>query len=184
MSAGFRKSLFGFNCDDVLRYIESAQMRYSQNEAEYKSKISQIEGQLSAALESIEAISSERDSLLAELTEFRRKCDEIEQLSASIGKLYIVSQNSAQNIISNSVESSRIASEEVNKNIDSIDAAHTALADIRTSLEETTADFITRISALCASLDAAKTDLEERSGESQRHYEEFNAIFNKINNAQ
>ena len=103
MSAGFRKSLFGFNCDDVLKYIESAQMRYSQNEAEYKSKISQLEGQLTSALERIEEISSERDSLLAELAEFRRNCDEIEQLSASIGKLYFVSQNSAQNIISNSV---------------------------------------------------------------------------------
>lgn len=184
MSVGFRKGLFGFNCDDVLRYIEISQQKFSQSEAAHKVQISELNSELSSAKAKIDELALECESLVAELNEFKNKRDELDRLSTSIGKLYLVSQSSAKSVIENSVKSSEIAGAEVSKNIESIDKTHGELVDIKQSLEQTTADFIARISSLCASLESAKAELEERNCNSDKHLAEFTAMFNRINNAE
>ena len=182
MSAGFRKSFLGFNCDDVIKYIEASQAKHTRREDDLKATISDLEERLNKALADIKALSEQNASLTAEINEFKSRSAEIEQLSASIGKLYMVSQNSAKNIINNSVESSRIANEEISKNIDSIDCAHTSLAYIRENMEKTANEFVENVNALCNSLENAKNTIAERSSDSEKQLEEFNAIFNKISN--
>ena len=125
--AGFRKSFLGFNCDDVVNYIQSAQAKFSKREGELNAQIEQTEKKLEAAELQMAALLAEKEALMTELDSFKSRCDEIEQLSLSIGKLYLVSQNSAKNIINNSVESSRQANEEIFKNIDSIENAHSEM---------------------------------------------------------
>ena len=184
MSAGFRKSFFGFNCDDVIKYIESAQSRFTKRENELKSEIDALNAKNDETLKQMDSVLAEKSVLEAELAQFRAKCDEIEQLSESIGKLYLVSQTSAKNIINNSVASSRLASEEIFKNIDCIDNAHSSLQDIKTEIEETAKNFVSKVNELSASLTQTKTELIDRGADSERSLEEFNAVFNKINNAE
>ena len=184
MAAGFRKSFLGFNCDDVINYIESAQAKFSRREAELRSQIESANEQYIASLKKINEITLEKDRLLAELEGFKNRCEEIEQLSESIGKLYLVSQNSAKNIIGNSVASSKMANEEIFKNIDSIANAHDALDDIKRRMAETSNEFIETVNSLCASLEDTKRSLVERSADSDKSLEEFTAVFNKINNAE
>jgi len=182
--AGFRKSFLGFNCDDVVNYIQSAQAKFSKREGELNAQIEQTEKKLEAAELQMAALLAEKEALMAELDSFKSRCDEIEQLSLSIGKLYLVSQNSAKNIINNSVESSRQANEEIFKNIDSIENAHSALADIKESVRRTADNFISEVDALAASLTDTKQELIERNEDSTRQLEEFTAMYNKINNAE
>lgn len=182
MSAGFRKSFLGFNCDDVINYIEASQAKFTRREAELNSKISELEAQHLETLSQIEAINAQKALVESELATYKAKCDEIEHLSESIGKLYLVSQTSAKNIINNSVESSKLANEEIFKNIDSIDTAHGALLEIRAQIEETTRNFINKVDYLSSSLEATKGALVERGIDSDKQLEEFNAVFNKINN--
>ncbi len=182
--AGFRKSFLGFNCDDVVNYIQAAQAKFNRREDELKNEIKSFEDKLSSALSDIEALNNEKAELTKELDSFKARCDEIEQLSVSIGKLYLVSQNSAKNIINNSVESSRQANEEVFKNIDTIETAHTALEDIRSKIQKTADNFIADVDKLCSSLESTKQDLISRNEDSSRQLEEFTAMFNKINNAE
>ena len=182
--AGFRKSFLGFNCDDVVNYIKAAQAKFNRREQELKDNIKDCEDKLSNAQSEIENLKNEKASLVSELDSFKARCDEIEQLSVSIGKLYLVSQNSAKNIINNSVESSRQANEEVFKNIDSIENAHTALEEIRGKIQKTADNFIADVDKLCASLESTKQDLISRNEDSSKQLEEFTAMFNKINNAQ
>ncbi len=184
MSAGFRKSFLGFNCDDVIKYIESAQSRFTKREDELQSEINTLNERNDDTLKQIEVLRSEKALVEAELTQFKAKCDEIEQLSESIGKLYLVSQTSAKNIINNSVASSRLANEEIFKNIDCIDNAHTSLEGIKTEIEDTAKSFINKVNELCASLDKTKTELIDRGADSERQLEEFDAVFNKINNVE
>ncbi len=182
--AGFRKSFLGFNCDDVVNYIQSAQAKFSKREADLSAQIEETKKQLEATEEQLKAIAAEKEAVLAELQGFKSRCDEIEQLSLSIGKLYLVSQNSAKNIVNNSVESSRQANEEIFKNIDSIENAHSALADIKENIRRTADSFISDVDNLCSSLEQTKRELIERNEDSTRQLEEFTAMFNKINNAE
>ncbi len=184
MSAGFRKSFLGFNCDDVIKYIEAAQARFSKRESELEADITSLTEKNNATLSELEALKAEKAVVEAELASFKARCDEIEQLSESIGKLYLVSQTSAKNIINNSVASSRLANEEIFKNIDCIDNAHTSLSSIKSEIEDTAKSFIDKVNSLCASLEETKVELIERGADSDRQLEEFNAVFNKINNAE
>ncbi len=182
--AGFRKSFLGFNCDDVINYIQSAQAKFNRRETELNDEIALCQDKLTRAQSDIEKLNSEKQTLMAELDSFKSRCDEIEQLSVSIGKLYLVSQNSAKNIINNSVESSRRANEEIIKNMESIEDAHTALADIKAKIKNTTETFMADVENLCSSLEDTKRVLEERNENSNLQLEEFTAMFNKINNAE
>ena len=182
--AGFRKSFLGFNCDDVVNYIQNAQAKYNKRENELKLEIEENEKKLAEQNSRIDSLIEENNVLKAELEGFRSRCDEIEQLSLSIGKLYLVSQNSAKNIINYSVISSKQANDEVFKNIDCIENAHSSLEDIKENIRKTAEDFIRELDSLTASLDSTKQDLIERNENSNRSLEEFTEMFNKINNAQ
>ena len=39
MAAGFRKSLFGFNCADVMEYIEKSQKTFVKNEKDLTEQV-------------------------------------------------------------------------------------------------------------------------------------------------
>ena len=181
MSAGFRKSFLGFNCDDVIKYIEASQAKHTKREDELKNNISSLEERLNQALADVEAITAEKVALTKEIEDFKAKSAEIEKLSESIGKLYLVSQNSAKNIINNSVESSKIANEEIGKNLETIDDAHSSLTSIKDTMEKTAQEFIENVAALCSSLENAKSGIAERREDSEKQLAEFNSVFNKIN---
>ena len=46
MSVGFRKSLLGFNCSDVMEYIEKSQNRFSKREKELTEKTDSLAAEL------------------------------------------------------------------------------------------------------------------------------------------
>ena len=42
MSAGFRKSLFGFNCEDVMEYIEKSQKSFVEREKDLSAQVKKL----------------------------------------------------------------------------------------------------------------------------------------------
>ena len=133
MSVGFRKSLFGFNCDDVINYIEESHKRFSTKEKELNKKINSLDETISDVNAQLNAIKIAKAEVEAQLKEYTDKQDEIERLSQNIGRLYLVSQANAKAIMKNSAENSEIASLEVEKNLNSIDNAHEQLANLKGS---------------------------------------------------
>ena len=49
MAVGFRKSLFGFNCDDVMKYIEKTHKSFAQKEATLKEQAEDLDTALTVA---------------------------------------------------------------------------------------------------------------------------------------
>ena len=48
MAAGFRKSLFGFNCTDVMEYIEKSQKTFVKNEKDLTEQVEKLSKELRA----------------------------------------------------------------------------------------------------------------------------------------
>ena len=46
MAAGFRKSLFGFNCTDVMEYIEKSQKTFVKNEKDLTEQVEKLSKEL------------------------------------------------------------------------------------------------------------------------------------------
>ena len=113
--AGFRRSLFGFNTDDVLEYIEKTHKSFSKKQNALNEKAENLANELSLSKEQYENLMAEKAVVDEKLNAFMAKYDEIEKLSENIGKLYLVAQANAQAIMSSSEENLNMSNEEVDQ---------------------------------------------------------------------
>ncbi len=182
MSVGFRKSLFGFNCNDVLEYIERTHKKFKNKTDALTQKAEELSKELNLSKENYEKLLEEKNTISEKLDEFTKKADEIERLSENIGKLYLVSQANAQAIMSNAHESSSLATIEVEKNLSAIDEAHLSLNELRQSIIKTSDDFIKEVDVLLGSLDATREQITANVQNSEQATEEFKAVYESIVN--
>lgn len=92
MAAGFRKSLFGFNCADVMEYIEKSQKTFVKNEKDLTEQVEKLSKELELSNQNCAELNREKEEISKKLEEFNEKYEEIGRLSENIGKLYLVAQ--------------------------------------------------------------------------------------------
>ncbi len=177
MSVGFRKSLFGFNCDDVMGYIESTHKQFHEKETVLNEKIELLDEKLSSANKQLEEVMAAKSAIEAQLKEYTDKYDEIERLSQNIGKLYLVAQANAKAIMQNSNESSELAKEEINKNLYSIDVAHESLNSLKADIMQTSADFVAKVENLVTSLTNTRTQISANNAQNKDLSRDFENLY-------
>ena len=182
MSIGFRKSLFGFNCNDVLEYIEKAHRKFKIKTDALNEKAEELKVELNLSKENYEKLLEEKNIINEKLDAFTQKADEIERLSENIGKLYLVSQANAQAIMSNAQESSALANSEVEKNLSAIDEAHISLEELRQSITKTSDDFIKEVDILLNSLNKTREQITANTQNCEEAAEDFEAVYESIVN--
>lgn len=103
---GFRSSMFGFNKSDVNLYLMKLQQEYSLKEQELSKRIADLERENAEikqkSAEGEKELNSTRDELnriSGELSYLKGKEQEIEQMSESIGTMYMVAMQNAEDII-------------------------------------------------------------------------------------
>ncbi len=180
MSIGFRKSLLGFNCSDVLEYIERTHKTFKEKEKKLNSKLDDVSNELNVSKQDFEKLLAEKKQVDAKLAEFNAKYDEIERLSENIGKLYLVAQANAQAIMTSSEESSKISFEEVGKNISSIDEAHESLKELRAEITRTSEEFVSEVDRLMNSLSITKIQIAENKDTAENAQKEFTEVYEAI----
>ena len=99
MAIGFRKSLFGFNTNDVINYIDKMHTAFQDKQTTLNNELEKLNGELSLSKENYDSLLKEKDEIAAKLNEFEEKYAEIQRLSEVIGKLYLVAQANAKAII-------------------------------------------------------------------------------------
>ena len=180
MSIGFRKSLFGFNCDDVIDYVEKAHKNFKIKADALTQKADELENQLNLSKEAYDKLMVEKNEISEKLDAFTQKADEIERLSENIGKLYLVSQTNAQAIITNAEASSELAKNEVVKNLSAIDEAHVSLNALRENIVKTSDEFIKEVENMLSSLDVTRQQIIENTQNSEEAIENFETIYESI----
>ena len=180
MSVGFRKSLFGFNSQDVMEYIDRNHRAFAKKEDELNTKISELTSLLEYSRNEQEKLELEKAELNKKLDSFNDKYEEIERLSENIGKLYLVAQSNAQAIINNAKEEARITEEEVNKNIVSIDETHNTLAELKADIIRTSEEFSAKVDTLVNSLTNAREKIAVDSNLILENSENFDKVYSSI----
>ena len=66
MSKGFKKSLFGFNCDEVVAYIEKAHKTFKEKELLLNEKIDSLSSELKESSEKNLALTEENANKIRE----------------------------------------------------------------------------------------------------------------------
>ncbi len=182
MAIGFKKSLFGFNCDDVIDYIERIQRKFKNKTEELSKKTEELENELNSSKENYQKLLEEKNALSEKLDSYSQKAEEIERLSENIGKLYLVSQANAQVVMTSAKENSSLANKEVEKNLSAIDEAHISLNELRRSIQKTSEDFIKEVDTLLGSLNATRDQISQNIENSETAVSDFQEVYESIIN--
>ena len=63
MAAGFRKSLFGFNCTDVMEYIEKSQKTFVKNEKDLTEQVEKLSKELELSNQNCAELNREKEEI-------------------------------------------------------------------------------------------------------------------------
>ena len=180
MAGGFKKSLFGFNCSDVMEYIERSQKTFTSKENELTEQIKKLSDELELSNENYLKLNAEKNEIAEKLADFSEKYEEIERLSENIGKLYLVAQANARAIMENSEKSAAKAMEEVNKNLSLINDTHESLDELKKNIIKTSDDFVAEVDGLIASLNNTKAEVEANAALEKQAKEQFEEVYGSL----
>ncbi len=162
MNLGFRKAMFGFHRDDVIRYIETAQETFCRETDELRARVESLEAELAARTRECADAVAERDRLQAELGELNTRQESLQKLSEGIGRLYLVAQSNAQALCQNAQEQASLSDTAVGRNLDALQDADHSLTELRAQLNDSTQRFSQEIDALQTALRETRTQLEAK----------------------
>ena len=180
MAVGFKKSLFGFNCDDVMQYIERSQKSFVEKEKELSEQVDALSRDLDLSNENYRKLNYEKEIIAKKLADFSEKYEEIERLSENIGKLYLVAQANAQAIMANSEKNADLANKEVEKNLSAINDAHESLDSLKKSIMQTSNEFLGEIDTLVASLDETRETISANIASDEEHKNQFDEVYRAL----
>lgn len=180
MAVGFKKSLFGFKCDDVMQYIERSQKSFAEKEKELSEQVDTLSRDLDLSNENCRKLNDEKELIAKKLADFSEKYEEIERLSENIGKLYLVAQANAQAIMANSEKNARLANEEVEKNLSAINDAHESLDSLKKSIMQTSNEFLGEIDGLISSLNETRETISANIAADKEHKNQFDEVYRTL----
>ena len=180
MSVGFRKSFLGFNCDDVIEYIQNSHKKFSEKEKELNLKIESLDNTIASVNAQLDDVKAAKAAVEAQLKEYTDKYEEIERLSQNIGKLYLVAQTNAKAIMQNSNDNRDLTNREVEKNLHSIDNAHEQLAALKAEIMQTSNEFVTKVDTLVDSLADARNQVIQKNIDNRELTEQIENLLVEI----
>ena len=180
MSAGFRKSLFGFNCEDVMEYIEKSQKSFVERENDLSEQVEKLSAELELSNDNYRKLNEEKETISKKLEEFNEKYEEIGRLSENIGKLYLVAQANARAIMANSEKNAGLAAAQVQKNLSTLEEAHASLDELKKNIVRTTDEFVGEVDELIASLNDAREQISSNTVAALGSKEQFDEVYNSI----
>ena len=151
---GFRRSLMGFNREDVLNYITLEDKKNAK-------KIKKLDDEIKELSARNLYLTQEIDNLNNALLEYKNKEDEINRLAESIGALYIIAKNNAEIILDNSLKSKDAAINETQKNIELLKSAQENYINIKNELSKITSSFANNIDSALSSINTTEKNIED-----------------------
>lgn len=180
MATPFRKSLFGFNSDDVTAYITKTHKEHAEQVTVLKEEIENLSDRLKIADSNVKSLASTNAELQAKLKVYTDKYEEIERLAQNIGKLYVVANANAKAIMQSAENNAEVSKNEVNKNLKSVDSIQRTLINTREEINKTASEFSKRLEELLINLSSAKDTISNNDRDTEEKIKEFDALINSI----
>ncbi len=180
MALGFRKSIFGYNCEEVSEYLHKKEYENKQTILSLNEKIGALKGEIQVTNETKEKLREEIKEITEQLNFYKSKYDEVKTLSENIGKLYLVAQTNAKSIMNSANETRIITEEEIKENLSLIDNTNISLKEIKDDLINMSNSFVEEIEKLSASLEQIKSFAQKSKEGAIKDTENFENIYSNI----
>lgn len=177
---GFKKSLFGFNCNEVISYIENMHKTAKETELVLNEKLHDTTTKLNTATKENDELKAKNQALTAELEEITKKYNEIEKISENIGKLYLVAQTNAKTLMDNAIANKEIADEETKKNLEAIESAQSSFDSLKENIIKSSYDFVADVDSLLESLNSSKEKINNNAESDEEAKNTFETVYETI----
>lgn len=156
---GFRSAMFGFNKNDVNLYLMKLQQEYALKEQDLNKKLADLEKEKAVLEEKFKATENELNRVNDEFAYLKGKEKEIEQISESIGTMYMVAMQNAGEIVSEAEACAREINEISALRLDAAAKAEEQLKAIKENIQTSAEQFAENINSMQLSLDGPKNRL-------------------------
>lgn len=180
MALGFRKSIFGFNQEDVTDYIQRQAVKNTQIQTELNTKIKQNEDSIKALTEQLNSVNAKNAELLNSLEYYKEKYEEVKTLSDNIGKLYLVAQTNAKAIMNAAEQAKGAADCEIEKNISVLNATNETLNSLKAKVKEMCETFENSVDSLTTELIDTKSVIEASANTQEQNSENFEKLYTSL----
>lgn len=180
MALGFRKSLLGYNCEEVAEYIHKSSLEHKDVVAALNGNIKNLENDISQLKSTVDNLNVEKDELNEKLNFYIAKYEEVKNLSENIGKLYLVAQTNAKSIMASANNAKEATREQIDENLKTIDAATLSLNDVKERFNSLNEEFTNSVSQLEASLDDIKALVLNSDETAETSNKEFQQVFRQL----
>ncbi len=180
MALGFHKSLFGYNCDEVVQYIQKSNATNQEIQNSLNQKIKDNQEVILNLQNDIKNFNSQINELSQQADFYKTKYEEIKTLSENIGKLYLVAQTNAKAIITAAQQSKSVTDDEINSNIALIDKTNASLNSMKQYITQITDEFTKKVDELNVSLIETKAIISGNSNKIEEHKENFDSVYESI----
>lgn len=158
--------MFGFNKSDVNMYLMKLQQEYALKEQEFTKKISDLEKKnqelKEKSVEGEKELQTTRDELNrinGEFAYLKGKEQEIEQMSESIGTMYMVAMQNAQEIIGEAEACAKEVNQISALRLEAAAKAEEQLKNIKESIKSSAEQLAEEINSMSLSLEGPKNRL-------------------------
>ena len=158
--------MFGFNKSDVNMYLMKLQQEYALKEQEFTKKIADLEKKnqelKEKSVEGEKELQTTRDELNrinGEFAYLKGKEQEIEQMSESIGTMYMVAMQNAQEIIGEAEACAKEVNQISALRLEAAAKAEEQLKNIKESIKSSAEQLAEEINSLSLSLEGPKNRL-------------------------
>lgn len=171
MPKGFRKSLFGFNTDDVLAYIAAT-------DKIAKEKIDALTKQVEELKSANEKLTSANAELLEKANEYDAKKEQIRLMSDNIARIYVTAKTTSKILIDNANESRMLIEEANHQRLEALDDTQLSMEEVKTKLNAAADTYAKEISTLCENLESIKSRIDSNEKENVAANGEFEKLIN------
>ena len=168
MATGFRKSLFGFHCDDVIAYLEKSSKAAKEKEE-------QLQALANEAKAEQERLKSENARLKTELEDYQERESALqareakaEKMSKTVGELYLTATVNARSIMDHAAANMEATRREIRKNLEVLESAKEQIETIREGVNDLARQYNQQADRLCDSLAETAREVARRDQESQK----------------
>ena len=176
MAAGFRKSLFGFQKDDVLSYINQLNNAADKREKELTEALAREKKQADS-LQAQLAVANEMASKLSEqLAVFEQQKNEMRLMSENIGRLYLVAKSSAALLMKNAEDSRATVEAQTNESLRVLMELGEQLDEAKNRVNETARRYDAEVEGLAQALACARQTLAGHAASSEEAVRAYEAV--------
>ena len=167
MSKGFRKSLFGFNTDDVLAYIAAADKLAQTN-------ISKLEAEKNALKKDNEALDNEIQALKAKVQEFENQKEQLRIMTENIARIYLSAKTTSKLMVDNANKSRMLIERATETKY--MQAEMYAMEEMKEEISALAEKYCSDIENLVASLEQIRDSIDTNNREIQTSHENFSSL--------